>query len=44
MVGAAVSGIENMGISACLKHFPGIGAVTEDTHEGMAKLEKRWMI
>ncbi len=40
MVGAAVAGIENMGISACLKHFPGIGAVTEDTHEGMAKLEK----
>lgn len=40
MVGAAVAGIENIGISACLKHFPGIGAVTEDTHEGMAKLEK----
>lgn len=40
MVSAAVSGIQDTGISACLKHFPGIGATTEDTHEGMAALEK----
>lgn len=40
MVSAAVGGIQDTGISACLKHFPGIGATTEDTHEGMATLEK----
>ncbi len=40
MVSAAVGGIQDTGVSACLKHFPGIGATTEDTHEGMATLEK----
>lgn len=40
MVSAAVSGLQDTGISSCLKHFPGIGATTEDTHEGMAALEK----
>ncbi len=40
MVSGAVGGLQDTGISACLKHFPGIGATTEDTHEGMATLEK----
>ena len=40
MVSAAVGGIQDTGVSACLKHFPGIGATAEDTHEGMATLEK----
>lgn len=40
MVSAAVGGLQDTGISSCLKHFPGIGAVAEDTHEGMATLEK----
>ncbi len=40
MAAAAVNGIQEMGVSACLKHFPGIGSVGEDTHEGMAVLEK----
>ena len=40
MVSAAVSGIQETGVSSCLKHFPGIGAATEDTHKGMAALEK----
>lgn len=40
MVSAAVGGLQDTGVSSCLKHFPGIGAATEDTHEGMATLEK----
>lgn len=40
MVSGAVGGLQDTGVSACLKHFPGIGATTEDTHEGMATLEK----
>ncbi|NBI91624.1 glycoside hydrolase family 3 protein [Lachnospiraceae bacterium] len=40
MVSAAVGGFQDTGISSCLKHFPGIGAATEDTHEGMVTLEK----
>ncbi len=40
MVAAAVGGFQDTGISSCLKHFPGIGAAAEDTHEGMAALEK----
>lgn len=31
-----VQGLEDNGVSACLKHFPGIGSSTEDTHTGMA--------
>lgn len=40
MVSAMVTGMQETGISSCLKHFPGIGAATEDTHEGMAVIEK----
>lgn len=40
MVSAAVGGLQDTGVSSCLKHFPGIGGTTEDTHEGMATLEK----
>lgn len=36
MVASAVLGMENNGVSACLKHFPGIGSTTEDTHKGQA--------
>lgn len=36
MVASAVLGLENHGVSACLKHFPGIGSSTEDTHKGQA--------
>lgn len=36
MVASAVMGLENNGVSACLKHFPGIGSSTEDTHKGQA--------
>lgn len=40
MVSAWVEGIQSTGVSACLKHFPGLGDATEDTHEGMAATEK----
>lgn len=40
MAAAMVGGMQDTGISSCLKHFPGIGSVAEDTHDGMAVLEK----
>lgn len=40
MVAANVEGLQGTGVSACLKHFPGLGSTTEDTHEGMASSDK----
>lgn len=40
MVAANVEGLESNGVSACLKHFPGLGSSLEDTHEGMVVSEK----
>lgn len=40
MVSANVEGLQSAGVSACVKHFPGLGDTTEDTHEGMANTEK----
>ena len=40
MVAACAEGLQEGGVSACLKHFPGLGSTTEDTHEGMASSEK----
>lgn len=40
MVAASVEGLQNGGVSACLKHFPGLGSTSEDAHEGMASTEK----
>lgn len=33
-------GLREQGISACLKHFPGIGSSTKDTHQGMASTDR----
>ncbi len=33
-------GLDEQGVSACLKHFPGIGATTEDTHKGLATVNR----
>lgn len=40
MVASAVGGIEGTGVSACLKHFPGLGSTSEDTHEGRVEITK----
>lgn len=40
MVAANVEGLKEGGVSACLKHFPGLGSTLEDTHEGMSVSEK----
>lgn len=40
MVSNAVGGIEGTGVSACLKHFPGLGSTSEDTHDGRVEITK----
>lgn len=40
MVANAVGGIEGTGVSSCLKHFPGLGDMTEDTHDGRVATSK----
>lgn len=39
-VGAAVQGLSEQGITSCLKHFPGIGSSTQDTHTGLASTSR----
>ncbi len=39
-VAAAVKGLQEQGITACLKHFPGLGSTTADTHEGIVNIER----
>lgn len=38
MVANMVEGIEGTGVSSCLKHFPGIGSASEDTHDGRVEI------
>ncbi|MDO4285625.1 MAG: glycoside hydrolase family 3 N-terminal domain-containing protein [Eubacteriales bacterium] len=40
MVGAFVTGLQQTGVSACVKHFPGLGDTTVDTHTGAAATER----
>lgn len=40
MVANMVQGIEEAGVSACLKHFPGIGDSKDDSHETRVEIEK----
>ena len=40
LVGSAVKGFQENGVSATLKHFPGHGDTAEDSHEGLATLNK----
>lgn len=40
MVAAEVQGLQESGVSACLKHFPGIGDTTTDTHDEKTISEK----
>lgn len=39
-VAAMVKGLEEQNVTACLKHFPGIGSSTQDTHDGMASSDR----
>lgn len=39
-VTAMMQGLEEQKITACLKHFPGIGSSVQDTHNGMASTER----
>lgn len=38
MVAQEVIGLQDGGVSACLKHFPGHGDTSTDTHTGLAKV------
>ena len=40
MVRGFVTGLQDPKMSACLKHFPGLGEATEDTHETWAEITK----
>lgn len=40
MVASMVEGLQDNHVSACLKHFPGIGNTTQDTHKGMATTKR----
>ena len=40
MVASAVQGLEDGGVSSCLKHFPGLGNAAEDTHEQAAQTDR----
>lgn len=39
-VAAMVQGLEEQNVTACLKHFPGIGSSAQDTHDGMASSDR----
>ncbi|MBQ9991040.1 MAG: beta-N-acetylhexosaminidase [Lachnospiraceae bacterium] len=40
MVVASVNGLNDTGITACIKHFPGIGSASEDTHNGLVVVDR----
>lgn len=37
---AMMKGLEEQGITACMKHFPGIGGTTADTHDGLVAITR----
>lgn len=40
MVDAVTRGIQSQGVSACLKHFPGMGGVAQDPHKGLSSSDR----
>lgn len=39
-VAASLKGLQEQGITGCLKHFPGLGSTNADTHKGIANIER----
>ncbi len=39
-VAAMVRGLEEQNVTACLKHFPGIGSSVQDPHDGMSSSDR----
>ncbi len=39
-VTSMMAGLEEQNVTACLKHFPGIGSATEDPHDGMSSTDR----
>lgn len=39
-VTSMMQGLQDRNVTACLKHFPGLGSSTQDTHEGMATTDR----
>ena len=42
MVQAYLNGLHSAGIAGCVKHFPGHGDTSNDTHTGYAETSKTW--
>lgn len=40
MVASSVTALEEVGVTACMKHFPGQGDADGDTHEGLAASDR----
>ena len=40
MVASSIKGLEEAGVTACMKHFPGQGDANGDTHDGIATTER----
>jgi beta-N-acetylhexosaminidase len=38
--GAYLKGLQNNGVAGCLKHFPGLGAITSDPHTGLPTVNR----
>ncbi len=38
--GAFLNGLQQNGVAGCLKHFPGLGAVTSDPHAGLPTINR----
>lgn len=39
-VAAAVRGLQSSGVAACVKHFPGHGATSQDSHHEVARIDR----
>ena len=40
MVTSAMEGMKETGVTACVKHFPGMGDASKDTHNGLMVIDK----